>query len=183
GFRVVQGMFYKGSDPGHPEVGDVRVRFEVTTPKAVSVIAVQRGSTFATYQAKAGSGILLLEEGEVGAPEMFEAAQAANAVTTWLVRLGGFVVMFVGLLLILRPISVLGSVVPLVGTVLGTGTGLLAFLVAVVLSLATIAFAWLAYRPLLGGFLLVLAAGGVILLIWSRRAHTQKVVPPPIPQP
>jgi hypothetical protein len=179
GFRVAGGMFYKGADPGNPAVGDVRVRFEVTKPQTVSLVAQQRGTGFAPYRAKAGSAILLVEEGEVAADEMFAAARKANTITTWLVRLGGFLAMFLGLALVLRPISVIGSIVPLVGSVLGAGIGLLSFAGAAVLSLVTIAFAWLAYRPLVGGFLLLLAAGCVVLAIRSRRPKA--VVPPPIP--
>lgn len=179
GFRVSQGMFYKGADPGNPSVGDVRVRFEVTRPQTVSLVAQQRGASFAAYRAKAGSTILLVEEGEVPAAEMFAAARKANTITTWLVRLGGFLAMFLGLALVLRPISVIGSIVPFIGSVLGAGIGLLSFAGAGVLSLVTIAFAWLAYRPLLGGFLLALAAGCVILAMRARRPKA--VVPPPIP--
>jgi hypothetical protein len=179
GFRVAQGTFYKGPDPASPAVGDVRVRFEVTNPQTVSLVAQQRGSGFAAYRAKAGSTILLVEEGEVPAEEMFAAARKANTITTWLVRLGGFLAMFLGLALVLRPISVIGSIVPFIGSVLGAGIGLLSFTGAAVLSLVTIAFAWLAYRPLIGGFLLALAAGCVVLTIRSRRPTV--VVPPPIP--
>jgi hypothetical protein len=39
--------------------------------------------------------------------------------------------------------------------------------------------AWLAYRPLLAGGLLVVAAGAFALLVRSRRP--KRVVPPPIP--
>lgn len=179
GFRVAQEMFYKGADPGNPSVGDVRVRFEVTRPQVVSLVAQQRGSGFVAYRAKAGSTILLVEEGEVPAGEMFAAARKANTITTWLVRLGGFLAMFLGLALVLRPLSVIGSIVPFVGSVIGAGIGLLSIAGAAVLSLVTIAFAWLAYRPLVGGFLLVLAAGCVILAMRARRPKV--VVPPPIP--
>ncbi len=179
GFRVSQGMFYRGADPASPAVGDVRVRFEVTRPQVVSVVAQQRGSSFTPYRAKAGSSILLVEEGEVAAGEMFAAARKANTITTWLVRLGGFLAMFLGLALVLRPISVVGSIVPLVGSLLGAGIGLLSFAGAAVLSLVTIAFAWLAYRPLVGGALIALAVGCVFLAIRARRPKA--VVPPPIP--
>jgi hypothetical protein len=173
------GGFYRGKNPSDPEVGDVRVRFEVTPPETVSIVAVQRGGTFEAYQASAGSSILLLEHGTVPADQMFKSAQASNAVTTWLLRLAFFVMMFLGLFLVLRPVSVAGSVVPFIGSMLGAGLGLVAFLVAMALSLVTIAMAWLAYRPLLGGGLLVAAALALYLLLRSRKKAP--VVPPPIP--
>jgi hypothetical protein len=175
---VEDGWFYHGANASSPHVGDVRVRFDVTLPETVSIVAEQRGSTFAPYQARAGSAIHLLEEGTVPAAQMFASAQAANTVTTWLLRLAFFVAMFVGLLLVLRPISMAGSVLPFVGSLLGAGAALASFLLAAVLSLITIAMAWLFYRPLLGGALLAAAAGAVYLLVKTRR---KPAAPPPLP--
>ncbi len=183
GFRSTEGgTYYKGANPSNPQIGDVRVRFEVTKPETVSIIAQQRGTSFEAYHARAGSDILLLEEGQVPAEAMFKAARTANTVLTWVLRGAGLFAMFLGLVLILRPLSVLGSVVPLIGSVIGAGTGLLSFLVALVLSLVTIAVAWVAYRPLLGISLLAAAAAVLVLLLRSRPARAPKpVVPPPIP--
>ena len=180
GFRAADGgTFFKGRNPSDPEVGDVRVRFEVALPQTISIVAAQRGSSFETYQARAGSGILLLEDGEVSAAEMFEAARTANTITTWLLRGAGFLAMFIGLLLVVRPIAVAGSVVPLLGSLVGAGTGLLSFLVALALSLTTVGIAWIVYRPLLAAGLLVAAAGAMTLLM--RRRRPKQVVPPPLP--
>lgn len=180
GFSAAEaGTYFKGANPSDPHIGDVRVHFEIVRPQTVSIVAVQRGTTFEAYHAQAGSDILLLREGTASAAEMFKAARAANTLTTWLLRAAGFLVMFIGLVLVVRPIAVIGSVVPLVGSILGAGTALLAFLLALALSLATIAVAWLAYRPLIGGGLIALAVGAVILLVRARRP--KPVVPPPIP--
>lgn len=181
GFAVAGNLFFKGRNPSDPQVGDVRVQFEVVEPRTVSIVAQQSGSSFRTYQAKAGSGILLLEEGDLAAAEMFKAAEAANTRTTWLVRLGGFVLMFIGLVLVLRPLSVLASVIPALGSVVGAGTGFLSFLMALVLAVATMALAWIAYRPLIGGSLLALVAGMLFLFLRGRRKKPAPVVPPPIP--
>jgi hypothetical protein len=100
---------------------------------------------------------------------MFQSAQSANNVLTWILRGGGFFAMFLGLFLVFRPIAVLGDVVPLFGSMLGVGVGLLAFLISAVLSLTTIAVAWVTVRPLLGITLLVLAAGALVWLISANR--------------
>ncbi len=181
GFSAAEGgTFYKGS-PSDPKIGDVRVRFEVVLPQTVSLVAVQRGATFEAYRARAGSDILLLEAGTVAAAQMFESAQTSNRILTWGLRAAGFLAMFLGFVLVLRPISLVGSVVPIVGSLLGAGTGFVAFFLAVALSLATIALAWLRYRPLLGGALLVLAVASLVLLL--RRRRSKAVVPPPLPPP
>jgi hypothetical protein len=72
--------------------------------------------------------------------------------------------MALGLGLIFSPLSVMADVVPLFGTLLRSGTFLFAITIAASLSLITVALSWLAYRPLLGGGLLVAAGAGVFVL-------------------
>lgn len=92
---------------------------------------------------------------------------------TWILRLVGFVMMVIGLMLIANLFSVLASIVPFFGDIVGAGTGILAFLIALPLTLVTIALAWLAYRPLIGIPLLLAAVGsivfGIMKLIKSRK--------------
>jgi hypothetical protein len=103
---------------------------------------------------------------------MFQAAQAANTTLTWILRAGGFLVMFLGLTLMFKPIAVFGDVIPIVGTLLGAGLAVFAGAVAAALSLITIAISWLAFRPLVGIALLLLAGGvvaGLTYLAAQRR--------------
>jgi hypothetical protein len=167
--RVDKGVIYAGADPASPQVGDVRVSFQVVAPATVSLVGVQTGESFAAYQAEAGDTVLLVEEGNHTADQMFKAAQDANKVLTWILRGGGWLAMFLGLVLIFRPIAVLGDVVPLFGSLLGVGVGLFSFLVSAVLSFVTIAIAWITVRPLLGIALLVLAGGAAVWLIKASR--------------
>ncbi len=182
--KAAGAFFYRGENPSAPKVGDVRVKFEVIRPQVVSIVAVQRGSTFEAYQAKAGGSILMLESGTATAESMFRAAERQNTLLTWLLRLGGFLAMFIGLALVLRPIRVFADFIPFFGSVAGAGIGFISFLLAAVLSLVTMALAWIAYRPLLAFGLL--AGGAVAVLLVVRRfrkrpAAAPRVVPPPIP--
>ena len=111
-----------------------------------------------------GGTIELVATGVRSAESMFEAAHAENTALTWGLRVLGFVLMFIGIGLVLRPLSVLADVLPILGKIVGSGTSLIAGLVAAVLSLLTISIAWLFYRPLLGITLLVVAAGLTYLL-------------------
>lgn len=185
--QVSEGRFYWGENPGSPQVGDVRISFEVVKPETASLIGVQTGETFAPYQAKAGDAILLVEEGTQTAAQMFEAAQSANTVLTWIVRAGGFLMMFIGLLAVFKPLSVFADVVPLFGTMLGAGLGVFSFLLSFALSFITIAIAWIFYRPLLGIVLLALALGGLFWLVsLGRKKKRQRMaapIPPPPPAP
>jgi hypothetical protein len=156
-----QNLFYVGQDPSNPAIGDARITFKAVKPAEVSVVARQVGDSFEPYLAKAGGNVDLLEYGLKSADSMFQAAQSANTTLTWILRGGGFFIMFLGLVMVFKPISVFGDVVPIVGTLLGAGLAVFAGAVAAALSLVTIAISWLAYRPLLGIGLLVLAGAAV----------------------
>ena len=158
------GEFHIGANPALPQIGDVSVAFQVARPTEISVIAAQAGHSFEPYRAKAGGTIDLLQTGIQSVDEMIEKAQQGNKVLTCVLRLVGFVVMLIGLSMIFKPLSVQGDALPILGTIVGAGTGLIAFLIAACLSLVTIAIAWIVYRPLLGIALLV-AAGGLTFAI------------------
>jgi len=162
--KLSAGAFYFGADPQSPQIGDVSVSFEAVPPGSFSIVAAQVGDSFEPYQTKAGDPIDFIESGEVSAEKMFKDAAAANAFMTWVKRFFGFVIMAVGFILILRPLSVLGSVVPLIGNIIGLGAGLIAFVLAGVISFVVIAVAWIFVRPLLALALLAVAAGGILLV-------------------
>ena len=110
---------------------------------------------------------------------MFKDAQDENRLWTWLIRLGGIVLMFIGFARIMNPLKVLADVVPILGDIVGVGTGLIAFLCTVVIAPLVIAVAWFAYRPLLAAIVLVVGAAlayGAIHLS-RRRAAAAKAAP------
>lgn len=162
--QVQTGSFYFGQKPSEPQIGDTRVTFDIVKPGVFSLVAAQSGKTFEPYQTQAGDVISFIEEGTVSAETMFKNAATANTVITWLARLGGFLFMAFGFMAIMRPLSVLGSVVPFIGSIIGMGTGLISFVLAATISLIVIAIAWIVARPILGIVLLVAAVGGLIAM-------------------
>ncbi|MCB9738530.1 MAG: TMEM43 family protein [Deltaproteobacteria bacterium] len=150
---------------GSPAIGDVRVRFESVPEGPVSVVAVQNGESFAPWQAPAGDAVLLVAAGSKTADQMFAKAQADNRALTWVLRLLGFVFMWVGWGLVFRPVAVVADVIPFVGSILGFGVAALGFVLAGLGSSVIIAMAWIFYRPLLGITLLLLV-GGVVGAVW-----------------
>ena len=147
-----------------PEIGDVRVSFRYVPNHTVSVVAKQTGSGLGAFQTKNGP-VLLVSDGAKTAEEMFAAAKSANKMIAWLIRLGGFLMMLFGVRMVLGPLEVLADVVPLIGRIVGFGTGLVAAIVAIPCTLVTIAIAWIAYRPVLGIALLIGAVASVVLLV------------------
>lgn len=165
--RMHNAGFYIGTDPMSPQVGDMRITFKVARPAEVSVIAKQVGNTFEPYAAKTGGTVELLQTGVHTADAMIQKAQADNKMITWILRFAGFILMFLGLTLIFKPLSVIADVLPILGTIVGAGTGIISFLLAGILSLVTIAIAWIVYRPLLG-ILLIAASVGLAAAIRSK---------------
>jgi len=163
---VTGGQLYVGADPGTPAVGDLRVTFKMAPSGPVSIVAKQIGDTFEEFIAENGRSIEpLLQTGTHSAQAMFQAEQEGNAMLTWILRLAGFLMMLFGLLLITGIFSVIASVIPFLGNIVNMGTGMLAFAVALPLTLVTIALAWLAYRPLIGIPLFLLAIGSLVFAI------------------
>ncbi|HRH94465.1 MAG TPA: TMEM43 family protein [Prosthecobacter sp.] len=161
---VSAGKLYYGADPAKPQIGDQRVAFEIVKPSTFSIMAAQLGDTFGDYQTKAGDALNMIESGVVSAEAMFKNAESANVIITWLVRFLGFLFMAFGFMAIMRPLSVLGSVVPFIGSIIGMGTGLISFVLAGSISFVVIAIAWIFVRPVLGIALLALAVGGFIYM-------------------
>jgi hypothetical protein len=170
--KIADGAFYRGANSSAPEIGDTRVTFSAVSPADVSVVALQAGNTFEAYHAQAGADIEMLRRGIVGAQQMFEMALKENTILTWILRAVGWFMMFLGLALFFRPLSVLGDVVPMFGSLLAFGTGLFAFAISAVLSVGTIGVAWIVYRPVLGIALLAVAIG---LLAWLAVSGKKRV--------
>ncbi len=165
-FQLVN-LTYLMGDSQNPKIGDIRISFELLAPSTVSLLGKQTGALVGAYAMKKGS-ISLLEEGVVGPEMLIRHAEMENALITWGLRFLGFGMMWFGLYLFLRPLVVLGSFFPFLGDLLSFGASLIATIIALPASLVTIALAWLAVRPLLGGGLLGLAALLFLLGLFMR---------------
>lgn len=171
--------FYRG-DPATPKVGDMRVRFAgLPSGITISVLAKQSGDDFAPFTAKNGYEIELAAMGDRSAAELIAGKRRSEAVLTWILRAVGMGLMFLGVALFLGPLSALASVIPLLGDLVGGAVALVSLAIAVPLSILVIAFAWLAFRPLIGGSL-ILVALIVGYLLWRWRKSRAAVVPPPV---
>jgi hypothetical protein len=134
-------------------------------PHEISLVAVQKGDSFVPYVAKNGNTLLLVQDGLRSAQEMFASAKRANTLITWLLRLLGFLLMFIGVKMFFAPLVVLADVVPFLGKIGNIGTSLVAGVVAGVCAVVTIAVAWIAYRPVLGVLLLAVAVALIVLFM------------------
>jgi len=188
-----------------PQVGDMRISYQVIKEGPVSIAGVQTENTFRRFLMQRDGtarghdqinmyelvadeepppeptgcvctdvilryvgmafphSILLVNAGIVDKETMFSAATAKLAKTQHVMRFIGFVLMWLGLYLILKPIADILSFIPFVSNILKSFFWVVSLLVTLVLSSITIALAWVWFHPeVLSGILA--AVGG---LLWA----------------
>lgn len=170
GLKKISNTLYGGSTPKKPEVGDQRISFNFIPAQVYSAIGDTNKGALREHVASNGHKVALVQAGEHTADAMFEQAKSDNAQLTWILRLVGSALLVFAFMLVLKPLSVLADVVPLIGTIVEVGTGFVGFLLGVSLALITICIAWIFYRPLVGVALL-LATGAIIY--WLKRKSSQ----------
>jgi hypothetical protein len=156
---------YLGTNSQSPQMGDLKVTLTAVYPQVVSIIGQQTGNTLQAYLAPAGETVFLLSTGQKSADLMIEEAQSQNKMIAWLLRLVSLLMLIGGFTLILNPLVVLADVLPFLGTIIGLGTGFVAFVCGLAVWLIATAIAWFATRPLLSvGLLVILVVGGYLLI-------------------
>lgn len=110
-----------------------------------------------------------VENGNKTATEMLDNIASENTWWTWAMRIGGLLLMLIGFNLFFSIIPVLASFLPIFGNIAGFGTGILSFLLTVILGGVVIALAWFSARPILSIGILVLVAVAFVSIFVVRR--------------
>ncbi len=165
---------YLGSDMQNPQIGDAKITLVEILPQTVSVIAQQSDNTLQPYVAPAGKPIEMLVSGQQSSAQMIQDAQRENAMMIWILRVASLILMIIGISLIFRPIIVLADIIPLFGSIVGFGVGIIAFLGGLILWTIGTAIAWFAVRPLFAIALIVLVALTCYYVILSRKNLVKK---------
>jgi len=167
GYRVQGNMLYKGANPDQPVLGDVRVTYSAIAAQTYSIAAQQINGTLTTYQdTKNDYKIALIEPGVVSAQKLFADQASTEKLITWACRIGGFLLLLIGFNLIMGPLAMLVAFLPFLEGLVGIGTFFVALGLAIPITLITIAIAWIASRPLIGGGILLLAVAAT----WTIRS-------------
>jgi hypothetical protein len=166
---------YKGrGTPASPQLGDVRVTYTVIPSQIdLTVMGRQTGNQLTAWtDNRQGFPVLIVERGRLPIDAMVKAEKSEQNIMTWVFRFLGMAICWAGFAMTLGPLKALGNVVPLIASIIGSATGLVAFGLAVALSLLVIAAAWFLVRPILSAGLLI-AAGAAWWFTKGRRATTQ----------
>jgi hypothetical protein len=165
GYRVLGNLVYKGVNPDQPVLGDVRVTYSAIAAQTYSIAAQQNNSTLTIYQdAKNDYKIALIEPGVVSAQKLFADQASTEKMITWACRIGGFLLLLIGFNLIMGPLAMLVAFLPFLQGLVGAGTFFIALGLAIPITLITIAIAWIASRPLIGGGILLLAVAAAWMI-------------------
>lgn len=167
-----------GGSPEKPAVGDVRISWTaVPAAQSVTMFAQASGATLVPY----------LHEGK---DELYRAvagthdeaiAQMAteHKVMSWILRIAGFLMMWIGMSLVFGPIHAVLDIIPMIGQGSRFLVGVVLFPVALVLSVATMVVSMIAHSAIaLILTLLLLVGGGIAFFVIRRRGAS-----PPSPEP
>lgn len=176
---VVDNRIYLGFNPTSPAIGDYRIAYDVAPAATTSIVGRQDGNGFAAYQTEAGDALLMVRAGALDAAKMFADAEAENTIITWVIRVAGIIGLFIGFFLLLAPLGVMGDVIPFIGRLIRFGTGLIAFILALLVGGGVIAIAWFWYRPLLS---LAIFGGAVLIAFGLSYIGKARAAKAPAPQ-
>lgn len=168
-------ILYNGENPQKPNIGDQRIQFNFVPSQIYSAVGDINNYELHDHIASNGRTIALLQAGSHTANAMFEKAKTDNETLTWILRLVGSLLLVAAFMMILKPLSVLADVVPIIGNIVAAGTGIISILLGSIVALVTICIAWIFYRPLLG-FALLVIIGALIYGLKRKSAQGAKVI-------
>ena len=136
-------LFGGTGTPDAPRLGDLRVRFR----------ALRSGTVVTAFGQAAGANLVPLQVGGApwirvisgDRPQAIQALAAEYTATSWISRVIGFVMMWIGILMFLGPVSTFLNVLPMLGSASRFVTMLVTFPLALVLTAGTVIVAMLAH--------------------------------------
>ncbi len=157
-------------------IGDMRISFTaVESDTMATLFGTLSGDTINPHLYK---GDKKFYRAVAGSREAAIAKLAAeHKLITWLLRAGGFLMMWIGLCLFFGPINAVLDFIPFLGSVGRSIVGFAMFFVALALSLVTMLVSMIAHNPLL----LLGAVVAVLAAVWAlgRIRPRQKLAPAP----
>ncbi|MBS2029424.1 MAG: TMEM43 family protein [Deltaproteobacteria bacterium] len=152
----------------HPRVGDERISFLAVKPLASATLFGKRaGSTLVAAMVGDGDRFFRVLHGT--REEAIDTLQTEHTVTTWLLRLAGFLMMWLGAAAVFRPINTFLDIVPMVG---GAGrflVTLVLFPITLTVSLAVIIVSAIAHSLILSALVALGIIVGAIVYFKKRR--------------
>lgn len=170
GYQTYSGYYYSGTDFSSPQIGDYRISYQyMPINSSVSIIAAQYNKIFYEFSNNKYD-IALLYNGIHSADGMVNIFKENAKMLLYILRILGFILMVAGLKLLISPLSIIFSFIPIIGDIAEYFTGFVCFLIALALSLITIAVAWIAVRPLISIPLIIISIFGIVFVFTRKQA-------------
>lgn len=167
--------FYWGKgSPQSPEIGDARIKFFYIPNDTYSIIAQQVGHSLTDFETSSGTSILMIAKGNKSADSMFKNAEKSNKTLTWFLRIFGAIIIFGVISSVSGFAEKTIEIIPFVAMMKVYGIRVLAAIVSATISSIVIGVAWVYYRPILGGILIVTGIG-IALFFYKKSLNKQSV--------
>ena len=168
-YSVIGNYVTNSADLDNPQIGDVRISWKYNGWKEVSVISQVAGTTFVGWTSAVGKKVNWVTEGTKTSAEMIEDMRTQDKIMKWLLRLVGFMLIFIGYMSFASPLTKLVGYIPILGNVVNFMFGAMIFLLSLVQSLLVIIIAWFRFRPLLSIALLGIVAVCAVLFFMLKK--------------
>jgi len=149
-------------------VGDVRISFgAIPSGKKVTVFGKLIGGAIEPHLIKGETKFYRAMYGT--RDEAIAELKTEYKVAGWIGRIVGFLMMWIGMLLLLGPISTVLDVLPFLGSASRFVVGLLTFPIALALSLVTIIVSMIAHNVIALVIVLVLVLGAILFMFRKKK--------------
>lgn len=158
-----------------PTVGDMRVSYSgIMSGTSVTILGRLDGSKISSMtDTKTGAKLYIASAGSFA--DILTSLHSSYKSGLWIFRIIGFLMMWIGLSMVLAPLSVLLDVLPLLGSVSRGVISMVTFVISLVLTVVTVIVSKFLHSPVAIAVAVVLIVGYVIYLIKKAKNKTQTV--------
>jgi hypothetical protein len=162
---------YIGMNPSTPMVGDLKITYRYAPAGLYTFAAKEEGKRLVHYETSNGKSFIFARSGRVSSQTIFKEELDANAMLTWVLRGVGLMLMYIGFSMFMGLIATLAKVIPMLGSLVGGVTSIVAGIFTLLLGSLIIAMAWFSSRPMLS--LGIIAVGIAIALFLAKFGKRQ----------
>jgi cellulose synthase/poly-beta-1,6-N-acetylglucosamine synthase-like glycosyltransferase len=155
----------------NPKVGDLRIRYKVVENplKKATVLGELKGQEVRIFHGPRGSELYHAFKGSY--KDAVSTLRKEHNQTTWLFRILGFMLMWIGMMLIFGPISTFLDLIPLAGRLTRNVIAGISFLVSLILTMVTIIVSILVHNLwLMIGIVAAVAIGMIVFAKMKKNA-------------
>ena len=143
-----------------PWVGDMRISYSVVpSGQDVTVLGKLQGDRITPFFYKDGKKLYRAFQGDLSTAT--QTLSTEHTRSTWIWRVVGFLMMWIGLTMIVAPLSVILDVLPILGSISRTMVSVVMFVAALVLSIATILLSMILHSIWALILVVLIIAGGL----------------------